>query len=497
MGIFIGLALLKLGNPVIFDDKVVPPATAWEWALGSWPVAWGYLVLAMILVAGWPLLRKPPSVPGSALLLPLVWLIWQALSASRSVNPNLSFLVLKHFGACVVCYYLGCMLLAREAPPDHGRARAQRVGPARAGGLIPAPPGRFGSLDLFWLAALGGALTVLSWGFDQHFGGLEATRQFVQAQPDWQEKFSPEYLKKLESNRIFSTLFYPNALAGVILLLTPPLLAWLWGVGFRYGRIMRGVLVLAIGFCGVACLYWSGSKGGWLVALTQIAGGGLIGLDRRAHPPKNSPFSRSESPTTDLDNDHSHQPTRRAAGKVAERGQPVAVFILAITVCVVAGLGMFYWRFSGYFQKGATSVGARVECWKVCTQIISEFPLLGSGPGTFGGLYRERRPAGSEMAWLAHNDYLQQASDSGLVGGILFIAMIPGSLVLLVRRLRRLQHPIIWGTWLGLTGWALHELIEFGLFIPALAWPAFLLLGWLWGVSPGRWKTLDKPGRSL
>jgi hypothetical protein len=33
--------------------------------------------------------------------------------------------------------------------------------------------------------------------------------------------------------------------------------------------------------------------------------------------------------------------------------------------------------------------------------------------------------------------------------------------------------------WLGLLGWSLQELFEFGLYIPALAWTAFGLLGWL------------------
>jgi len=33
--------------------------------------------------------------------------------------------------------------------------------------------------------------------------------------------------------------------------------------------------------------------------------------------------------------------------------------------------------------------------------------------------------------------------------------------------------------WLGLLGWALQGLVEFGLYIPALAWPAFTFLGLL------------------
>src|SRR5206468_2803501 len=33
--------------------------------------------------------------------------------------------------------------------------------------------------------------------------------------------------------------------------------------------------------------------------------------------------------------------------------------------------------------------------------------------------------------------------------------------------------------WLGVLGWSTQGLFEFGLYLPALAWPAFTFLGWL------------------
>jgi len=51
-------------------------------------------------------------------------------------------------------------------------------------------------------------------------------------------------------------------------------------------------------------------------------------------------------------------------------------------------------------------------------------------------------------------------------------------------------------TWLGLLGWSLQSLMEFGLYIPALAWPAFTLIGLLLGnrsrLEAGL-KSVDKP----
>src|SRR5690606_12716966 len=72
-------------------------------------------------------------------------------------------------------------------------------------------------------------------GFTQHFGGLEQTREYF-----WTyiyptlKNVPPEYLGRMKSNRIFSTVFYPNAFAGALLLVTPPLLAWIWQAKERF-----------------------------------------------------------------------------------------------------------------------------------------------------------------------------------------------------------------------------------------------------------------------
>jgi hypothetical protein len=39
---------------------------------------------------------------------------------------------------------------------------------------------------------------------------------------------APEFIKKMNSDRIFSTLFYPNALAGALLLILPVAMAVTW-----------------------------------------------------------------------------------------------------------------------------------------------------------------------------------------------------------------------------------------------------------------------------
>src|SRR6266704_1726577 len=45
-GAFLGLALLKFGNPPIMERFVTAPANVWEFVFNSpWPIAWAYWAL--------------------------------------------------------------------------------------------------------------------------------------------------------------------------------------------------------------------------------------------------------------------------------------------------------------------------------------------------------------------------------------------------------------------------------------------------------------------
>jgi O-antigen ligase len=91
--------------------------------------------------------------------------------------------------------------------------------------------------------------------------------------------------------------------------------------------------------------------------------------------------------------------------------------------------------------------------------------------------YKVLKPRDAEMARLAHNDFLQQGSDSGWVGLVAFAGWLLGGLWILYRRSSRggLKNA---GIWLGLAGVMVQSLVEFGFYIPAIAWPTCFLLGW-------------------
>lgn len=449
LGGFLGLCLLKFGNPPIMEEFVSAPSDIYELLLGyPWPIQWAYALLSVLALGAGVLLAKR-RLPRQDLMgargtsdrdfrlrrvlvsLPLAWWLWQLLAGSQSSAPDLTGPVLVHFGATVVCFYLGYFVLRYE--------------PLGGGFWLPI-------LVCFWL--------VMVAGWQQHFGGLEQTRRYfyLYIYPQLKE-VPPEYLKKMTSTRIFGTLFYPNALAGALLLLLPPLLAWACGLKRWLTPGARG-LVAGITVAGaLACLAWSGSKGGWLIAMAMLA----LALLRL-------PLGRRFK-------------------------------VLFVSVLILVGLVGFFWRYAAFFQRGATSVGARFDYWRAALTVTGEHPFLGSGPGSFGRAYSSIRPPGSEPARLAHNDYLQQASDSGIPGLILFAAFIAGGLFLAYPRRAdgaggdgEAAQPF-WGStnewqdyaiWLGLLGWSLQGLMEFGLYIPALAWPAFTLFGWKLGALPDR-----------
>ncbi|MGA2863007.1 MAG: O-antigen ligase family protein [Verrucomicrobiota bacterium] len=460
-GAFLGLTLLKFGNPPIMETWVSAPRDIYELLLGSpWPIGWAYGFLAIVTVLGLVSARWQVSAPLWLVALPLAWLIWQCLAASHSLDARTSWGIVVHFAACLVCFYLGLFSLSRAK-----------------------------SLAPFWLGLTLGFLFLVAVGWEQHFGGLADTRRyfFLYLYPKM-KSVPPEYFKRLASDRVFSTLFYPNTLAGALILLLPAVLAAAGSVR-RLTIPARGFVAAVIAVGALACLYWSGSKTGWLLML-------LLGIIVLLALPLGRQFRTA------------------LVGGV-----------------LLLGLVGFFWHFAGFFRKGATSVSARMDYWQAAARIAKNHPLLGSGPGTFGISYQAIKRPESEPAKLTHNDYLQQACDSGLAGFLAYSAFILGVLVwsapnfkpsvrrqegrgaLAGRAQERAAVTSLAGAlaafsrvcasaarqtetegsgalglaqdwqrfalWLGVLGWSLQGLFEFGLYIPALAWPAFAFMGWL------------------
>jgi O-antigen ligase len=454
-GVWLFTALFLFGNPVILDYLHPPKSVilGGESPSNVLPYLGILAVLGLACVLGFsrlakPKLRLPAGVPKWHAWLPAAWLGWQLLSFLQTENQAMSQATVIHFASCLAAFYLGLFVL--------GRMRLAKLA--------------------LWGAALGLMLNLADACIEKT-GGLEQARKSIIAQiesgeldpatlpakardagktipPEIEKQIATlppgtaakvrqlpiELVKRMYSTRLYGYMFYPNALAGVILLLLPVSLALLLGQG-RW-RLPRAALALGLGALGLACLYWSGSKAGWLIALALL-GAWFLNLP---------------------------------VPKKMKLGLAGAAMML--------GLAGFAVKYADYFDRGATSVGARFGYWRAAAQTAMEKPLLGTGPGTFQLAYKRHRAPGAEPTRLTHNDYLQQASDSGWPGFALYAAFIGGAAWILARR--RLDDPLLIAVRLGLLAWALQGFVEFGLYIPALAWPAWLMLGWLLA-SPTNW----------
>lgn len=437
-GLFLGLALLKFGNPVILDRNIEPPRDLAE-AMGvSWPVKWGNALLLVLGLAGLPVAFAKPSAPARRLpralwLLPIAWFAWQAISSTTSVDARLTGVTLAHFAGCVGCFLIGLFVLGRDGWPK-----------------------------LLLLGVLGALALCLVKGANQHHVEFKQDRQtLIDGERTGWTNFAPEVLDqmqrdrlvlrtngvvvanpvillKLERARINGTLVYPNALAGALLLLLPAALTLAVFGTAELKPPIRWLVIALTTFLGFGCLYWTGSKSGWLIAL-GLAGGWLLHRSR--------------------------WPRRRK--------------IVAVAAIAVLGLAAFAVRFQSYFAAGATSVGARFDYWRAAAQTTMSDPVFGSGPGTFQRPYARLKAPESEMARLVHNDYLEQFSDSGVVGGALYLAWIGMVVAALAKGFARATDPLAFALALGLFGWFAQGFVEFGLYIPALAWTAFTIAGTL------------------
>ena len=445
-GLFLGLCLWKFGNPVILDSKIPSPSSVADYWNDPWPTRWApwfFLPLAglgMLRIfqgqsAGAPRWKGRGVFPHRWLwLLPLFWFGWQLFSASATVDAALTASVLWQFSGCLVCYFLGIFLL--DSPR---RLTWLLVGLLAVFTycLVRAVNQRLIEFPQNRQTLLAGERS--GWTNYPPETLREMRREQVILTTNGVDVANPAILAKFEKGRVYGTLVYPNALAGAILLLFPVSLVLVFKRTGPLRPVLRALVIGLALFLGGAGFLWTESKFGWLIAIA-LGGAGLFRLKWAA-------------------------------------GLKWGVIILV----VLGGLGFFAVRFHHYFAAGATSARARLDYWSAAAQTTLDHPLQGTGPGTFQRPYQRLKSPSAEMARLTHNDYLEQFSDSGIPGGLFYAAWIGLALVSVGRRAWSGGNAFLLAIFAGLVGWYLQGMGEFGLYVPALAWTAFTLLGGLLG----------------
>ncbi len=238
---------------------------------------------------------------------------------------------------------------------------------------------------------------------------------------------------RLEKDRIFSTFFLPNSLAGFLILVAPALIGlvldW-WKsrpapaggesgdhalevqpAGSRFGDsapahgfswlslAIRAGLVLP----ALLALYFTKSKGGWLAFLLAAAVFAIWGF--------RAPFRQRKL-------------------------QVLGVCAGLIIVWAIAQASGHLPPLGDYF--GSTSV--RYGYWRAGVSIFAEHPLVGVGLDNFADFYAAKKLPEDQEARRAHNDYIELAAETGLIGILTYGAF----LALFWRRVKRMgAEPVL------------------------------------------------------
>lgn len=157
-------------------------------------------------------------------------------------------------------------------------------------------------------------------------------------------------------------------------------------------------------------------------------------------------------------------------------------FIIIVLYSLWIGLDPVIEKFSAYEED----LPKRTYIWKDTIDIIKDFPIFGAGLGNFGLAYTLYK---KEASWPlmynhAHNDYLELAAETGLIGLILVLwAIIAFSrkaaenLGDYLPQKDPLRYYLFLGCLSGMFGMLIHAITEFNFQIPSNTYYFTFLLG--------------------
>lgn len=325
--------------------------------------------------------------------------------------------------------------------PASSRAAALTWAAAAAALLAGAAAGRRRLLRRGLMAALlAGALFQILFG---------AQQWFAQTRTLWGVEIPL-------SPRLHGTFVNPNHLALYLEMALPLAFAWGWWAWRRArteDHAERRVLLLAPPvlvwltlFLGLA---FSGSRGGLLGAVVGVSAQALLLAAVR----------------------------RRWRTALLGLGAVVAGLAVVAAVGLREGLGRVLTT-----SLDDVSWGFRVREYEAVLDLWQRFPILGTGLGTFRDAFPGVQPADFQGTWWhAHSDLLELLATTGLVGVILLFtgfAPVPRRLLRVLAGRGRSENRAAALALLGvLAAVVVHEMIDFGLTMPANAMTLAVLVG--------------------
>jgi O-antigen ligase len=271
------------------------------------------------------------------------------------------------------------------------------------------------------------AAIVSLYGIYQYFWGLDETRNWVLQQ---NIQFHPGVLSRLGINQAFSTFVIRNALAGYLLLILPLCIS-LFFISKSFYKLLLSIAAASI----VLCLYLTYSKGGWGIFLILVLVSILILIYKK--------FRRKKK---------------------------FYIVSISAVVCLVIFSAIFL-KITDETHMVYDTLGsfkARLNYWRACPGMVKDFPF-GSGIDTFGSIYPKYKIPHAEEVQLAHNNFLQLWTETGILGVLSFL------LIWVVffrdwRKTFRITHvrALSIGMYVGCGAFLIHSLVDFDFYVPGI-----------------------------
>ncbi len=169
----------------------------------------------------------------------------------------------------------------------------------------------------------------------------------------------------------------------------------------------------------------------------------------------------------------------------------LALSVLALSglrrlpLAAVIGLALFVYlptdALLSRFETVGVSYQGRAAVWSESLPLLAAYPVFGTGLGGYESAfmsYKLTTPLLTDD--YVHNDYLQAAIETGVVGTLILAALFTG-IVRQALRSAAARDPLDVACLAALTAIGLHSIVDFNLYIPAnamvLAWIAALVTG--------------------
>ena len=162
----------------------------------------------------------------------------------------------------------------------------------------------------------------------------------------------------------------------------------------------------------------------------------------------------------------------------------IGAIVLLLCVLIVGWVGgaVADREFGAMFDAQGNLADGRLQVWRDALLMVRDFPLFGTGFGTFGHIYPTYRTIiGGKFYYNAHNDILELFTDTGLIGfslmGWFVLAAVRAALVKGRKRRDPLARYISLGALTGVLALLLHSLVDFNFQSGANGLYFFFLLG--------------------